>query len=427
MVLSKYTHILNNGTHSYIYSHLTKDIVKVSESILANIRTGQLDNLSEKTLEILRQKQIIVEDDRTSVNDFFLKIRDSTDTLFLKIMVTEDCNFRCSYCYQGNDKKSTKMSLDTINALVEWTQQQVSGKGYKKLSVSFYGGEPLMNVQAILELMYRFNNDICNLKDTSYSFVSNGYLLNTKDMEKFVSYGLDSYSISIDGDSTIHNIRRKTKNGKDTYERIIDNLCKVKKKFPELELSISVVLDKENSHSIGNLANTLLENGIDKNTIINYVPCKISFENSGHYNEYNIDNVEEKVAITRSIAKELSDCGVKQKNMICIPDGVCKISRNNYYVFDSSGNIFPCAALVGQQEYIIGNIYKPNVEFSFSSIKGSNFSDSECESCEYYPVCSGGCRVESFLINKNWHSKKCEKKLLKNLTENLLPIYIGIE
>ena len=77
--------------------------------------------------------------------------------------VTDACNLKCKYCgyadfYQGYDERINKMLpvkkaqliIDYLHDL--WRKNYVKGTSFP-ISISFYGGEPLLNVPLIIQII----------------------------------------------------------------------------------------------------------------------------------------------------------------------------------------------------------------------------------------------------------------------------------
>lgn len=77
--------------------------------------------------------------------------------------VTDNCNLNCSYCgygklYQGYDPRkkrnlSFKKACNTIDYLARLWKENINDSMSQQLTIGFYGGEPLINIKLIKELI----------------------------------------------------------------------------------------------------------------------------------------------------------------------------------------------------------------------------------------------------------------------------------
>jgi uncharacterized protein len=132
----------------------------------------------------------------------------------LQLFTTLGCNLACKYCSEEDggvrgSQVEIEYSLDELNAFVEKHFKD------KEIIVTFYGGEPLLNIPFIKEVMERFPL-------WRYQLQTNGTLL--KNIKAPVLAQFDSILISIDGKKGTTDSFR----GDGVYNRILDNLPYVK-------------------------------------------------------------------------------------------------------------------------------------------------------------------------------------------------------
>lgn len=163
-------------------------------------------------------------------------IRSSSDGfLYLTILPTEQCNFRCVYCYE--DFSIGKMSEDTVEGVKNLLTK--AAPTLKNLRIDWFGGEPTLNKKAVIGI----SKHIKSLQE-QYGFgylalmTTNAYLLNFELFKTFVSLGIVDYQISLDGDKDSHDTTRVLMNGKGSFDLIWDNL----KSYKALESLFCVTL-----------------------------------------------------------------------------------------------------------------------------------------------------------------------------------------
>jgi len=178
-------------------------------------------------------------------------IRSSSEKfLYLTILPTEKCNFRCGYCYE--DFAIGKMSPSVINGIKNLLDQ--SSSEIHNLVISWFGGEPTLNPKAIIEI----SEKIVELRKIHgfvyYSHMTtNGYLLTFELLEKLTALGVISYQISLDGDQIEHDASRRQANGKGSFARIWNNLISFKKSQLDFEIELRLHITNTNIQSMEKL------------------------------------------------------------------------------------------------------------------------------------------------------------------------------
>jgi len=144
----------------------------------------------------------------------------------LILNVTEDCNFRCSYCVYGGGypryrtHSSRKMSWDVAQAAIDEFMSH-SGRTEGRV-ISFYGGEPLLNLPLIRRCV-AFARQGWSDPQVSFSMTTNGYLLSGR-AAKFLADEGFTITISLDGPADVHDRHRRTKGGAPTWARVAANI-----------------------------------------------------------------------------------------------------------------------------------------------------------------------------------------------------------
>lgn len=149
------------------------------------------------------------------------------------IVVTEDCNFNCSYCYLHN-KKPIKMSEKTARDAVDFLlnknalNEYIDPAASPGIILDFIGGEPLLEIDLIDTFMEYFIYKSIQLdhpwKDNYViSMSSNGSLYATKRVQDFVKKysGRVNIGITIDGSKELHDSCRVYKDGRGTYDDVL--------------------------------------------------------------------------------------------------------------------------------------------------------------------------------------------------------------
>lgn len=159
--------------------------------------------------------------------------------------LTDNCNLRCNYCSQNAHYRSksdyciNEMNLDIAYKSIEFLKKH----SYESdsVSISFYGGEPLLQFPKI-KACVEYAKDIIKGKDLSFSLTTNGTLV-TPEIANFFRKNNFSVLVSFDGPRKYHNLYRKDKKGKGSYDRtekglriLVDSFGDEKKRMIGLNL-----------------------------------------------------------------------------------------------------------------------------------------------------------------------------------------------
>ena len=66
------------------------------------------------------------------------------------VVKSGSCNFACGYCFQGDhgdyNKTADRMSPDTSERVAAWIESRLDELKPEQLTITFFGGEPLVNL-----------------------------------------------------------------------------------------------------------------------------------------------------------------------------------------------------------------------------------------------------------------------------------------
>lgn len=168
--------------------------------------------------------------------------------------VTALCNLRCKYCIQGDLYEFKKeyrinktLNRDSAIRLLDYILELKIKYNQRKIYISFYGGEPLLNVDLIKEIVlylekYKYEIDINYLMTTNATILAQNihYLCDNK-------FGI---MISLDGDEYNDSYRKYRSGEGASFKDVIKNIDYVKNKYPKYFdefVSFNAVLHNRNS------------------------------------------------------------------------------------------------------------------------------------------------------------------------------------
>src|SRR5262245_44978802 len=170
--------------------------------------------------------------DRRNLTDYLARVKNDSSELNVTILTTLQCNFACDYCYQGDrddyNKFAQKMSLETAARVGDWIDREVGRVNPERLAVTFFGGEPLLNLPVVYYLAERLW-EISQARgvEQSLSMITNGLLLTEEVVDRLLPFGFRSVKVTFDGDRETHDRMRPLRGGQGTFDRILENVRRV--------------------------------------------------------------------------------------------------------------------------------------------------------------------------------------------------------
>jgi uncharacterized protein len=392
-----------------------------------------------EAVDLLREHGFLVdsrEDDRRALDEYFASIRQDASELQVTVLTTLQCNFACDYCFQGDhgdyNKFAEKMTLETALRVAAWIDRELDRLRPERVVLTFFGGEPLLNLPVMYALAERTHRSTAARGVTmAISLVTNGLLLTPDVIDRLLPYGLRGVKITLDGDRDTHNRMRPLRGGQGTFDRIIANVRRVAGRVP---IAIGGNFDETSVDSYPALLDFLAgQEFADKLVKVNFKPvirtapppkgilplipvdaggkplngtCMTSAgAGSGSMCE-NCDFVDEKMAFLRRETK---------RRGLPTPDGVhmgpCQIHKQNSHTVGPDGSLYACPGVSGELGLSVGHVdgrREPRREVARQQF-GSLGPWESCGDCAFIPVCAGGCLVASHTQLGDMNTPTCHK------------------
>ena len=343
----------------------------------------------------------------------------------LYLICSTACNLDCDYCFYRSSASNSlkerqmmsfevaKKSLDDFKKIVE---HNIKDDNYWQ-QITFYGGEPLINKEMLYQSIPYARKLFGN--DTNLVINTNAVLLNDDDIQLFKENNVE-VQISLDGDQYIHDLHRKTPDGKLTYNIVINNMKKLLDNGVKVLPMITATDDNINGFSerVHRIVDELKIDDYAVNVLITN-----SFATSEEYTEklatemlkayHDFGNIATDYAFVEFYNKLIGSDKSISKNS-------CGSSRK-ITVFPD-GRVFACQALEKVKENAMGLLddeYLSNPNWDCWRER-SRFDNPKCLDCETIMSCGGGCATGSYNLNGSIYDidkNNCEytKKLFRKI------------
>lgn len=295
----------------------------------------------------------------------------------ITFQVTEDCNFRCTYCYQ-HEKKPNKMSfevgkkfIDMILADDERTNKYISSTKSKGCIIDFIGGEPFLEIDLIDQLTDYFIEQLFLLQHPwatrfRISISTNGLLYFSPKVQAYINKNKEnlSLSISVDGNKELHDACRLDKDGNGTYDRVMKAVEHYRKNYGGM-VGTKMTIAPGNVDKIFDAVVAMIDSGykhINMNCVYEEGWTKehanIMYNQLKQLSDYLIekDLVEEIYISMLDPERAGKPLPAEDNSSFCGGNGLM-------IGVDYKGDIYPCLrfmdnAICGKQEpYIVGDIH----------------------------------------------------------------------
>jgi uncharacterized protein len=297
--------------------------------------------------------------------------------------------------------------------------------GYKGLLINYYGGEPLLNPQAI-EHISAVMQEWCQKKGIRFAITmqTNGYLMTPAVVDKLVPLGLRKVRISVDGMKDSHDRTRPLRGGGQTFDRIMHNIAGCADK---VQISISMGHEKDETDHIEALIRHLDELGVlPKLGEFIFSPIIPSMGPKGHSHmirgsECMCNQEDKTLAKVIGRLKDLMD-EKHLKYTFNMSVNACGLVRENSgLTIDQHGRLYRCNSMLGHPEYAIGDVRHDEFNDTHKEFRDLDVWKQCPTDCTYLPMCSGGCRLMSFVGgNKNFRVASCKKPYLNEMAPEMI-------
>ena len=384
---------------------------EIFEELSKEYQKEELLEVYSELLELQKAGQLFSEDDYERFTDMMK----GAPIKSMCLHISHDCNLRCKYCFAstGDFGKGRKlMPVETGKKAIDFLLTH-SGNRHN-LELDFFGGEPLMNWDAVKEIV-----DYARSKEEEYNKIfrftvtTNGVLLDDDSID-YINKEMKNVVLSLDGRKCVNDNMRLAINGKGSYDVIV----------PKFQKLVEKRLQGDNKEYYAR--GTFTKNNLDFAQDVYHIADDLGFDQLSV--EPVIADPSEPYAITEedlpTIFAEYEKLAVEMIRrkkeegrcfnffhfMIDLDQGPCAIKRlrgcgcgNEYVSVTPDGDIYPCHQFVGNDEWKMGNLDDEtlDVEMKDKFACSNIYTKEGCKDCWCKFYCSGGCNANNYSFNKD--------------------------
>lgn len=365
--------------------------------------------LGEEDYAQLMAAGILVPDDRDELQvaiHRFQRGRFAAREARVVVLPTRECNLRCFYCYQ-QPRISGSMSGAVAERTVRFIEWLIRDQRAHAVSVGFYGGEPLLNVDACVQIMEPLSElAAANGVFIEFPVTSNGFLLTRVRSQTFFDLA-SAFHLTIEGERAVHDRIRCTPSGHGSYDLIMEGIAMLVQRG--LRVTVRIHQNELSGESFTRILDDLGAAGLHPGATAT-IYCT-SF--AAHNQCSDAEQCRHHLAQTRIEAlasqQQLVDRGQAHRLAPLLswsdtrptaplpgqPTG-CLFAGQASCAVDFNGDLYKCPDDL-RPEACIGTMAQdgtPRWNQQYFRILGSRWwQDSACTRCEYLPVCGAGCAL----------------------------------
>lgn len=396
MKISKYTFVLPQEKECAILFNCRTEALAVIENELAELLLNStLDTIKCRHaafFDFLKEKKFIVnscsieEDD--VINDWN-KTDVNKDYFGIFINPTLDCNLRCWYCFEKHVKGSL-INQEIFSSIVNLIERKIQKEGVKDLSLSLFGGEPLIAFKSVVLPMIQKASKICieSQRNLYVSFVTNGTLITKtilKELSSIRTAQPISFQITLDGNEYFHNLTKKFPNGNGSFSLVMNNIRMIISYGMKVMLRLNMT--SENANSFYDILIELKNMSIQEKSLLTidlqHVWQDVSKADGISFNMQQ-EKMREAFISENFIVTELKH----------IDNSRCYADRENNVSINYDGSLYHCTAKDFSVENAEGRILSDGTlswNHKHHKRMAIKYGDNTCKSCRIFPLCHGGC------------------------------------
>jgi len=377
----------------------TDSLIQIEKELEELIRnnSNNPENIAEIApafYEILTKKLFIVDKDCDEIDGIFKMWNDidnSNNMYEITINPTMNCNLRCWYCYE-NHNAGSYMNVETLQSLITFIEKKA--QKYKNISLSFFGGEPLLYFKKTVKPILDKIDSIRNQYQTIFHihFTTNATLL-TDDIINYLLPWTPSFQIALDGNEQFHNqVKTRGDSTKSTYSSIMKNIRLLLKNH--IQVNIRCNYTAKSLPSFIDVLTDIKDWGMEEKHYANISLHRV-------WQDTSVPDTE-LLTLKTELEKHFSDAGFRVSYKTTNIIQRCYADKKNSIVINYDGSVFKCTArdfndankegqLTNSGDVVWNDKYRIRIE--------SMFQNKTCLDCNIFGICRGGCS-QSKLENK---------------------------
>ncbi len=279
----------------------------------------------------------------------------TTRILHLILLPTEACNFRCTYCYE--DFRLGRMEPWVVRGVKQLLTARAGG--LDRLDLSWFGGEPLLARDLVLEVLEHAQALARAYPGLSVGsdITTNAWFLDRGLFQQLLALGVTRYQISFDGPQELHDRKRVRAGGQPTFERVWRNVLALREVPGAFEIRVRIHVDRANCAALPPFLDQCTEAfGEDPRFVLFLRPLS----RFGGPDDAALPVFESAAEEERELARLRRHLGEREResDASLVADGVCYAARGNSFLVRADGRLGKCTVALRHPKNDIGRIHE---------------------------------------------------------------------
>jgi uncharacterized protein len=321
----------------------------------------------------------------------------------LCLHISHDCNLRCRYCFAGTGPfggNREQMSFEVGRKAIDLLLRESGNR--KQLEVDFFGGEPLLNLDVVRQLVAHGHEvGAGGGKVINFTLTTNGLELDEA-ARNFLNEAGIAMVLSLDGREAVNDRMR----GSGVYQQILPNYR-----------ALLAGRDFQNYYLRGTYTALNLDFTEDVKHLYELGFREISLEpvvtTEGEYRLTiaHLKAIETEYERLAAFCLEKQQAGegftffhfaIDLEGGPCLPKRLTGCGAGfDYFAVTPRGELYPCHQFVGRAGFVMGNVEQGILQKEMRQEFGAAtlYKKKGCAECWARFHCSGGCHANTQLLN----------------------------
>jgi len=335
-------------------------------------------------------------------------VKRSGEVKALCLHVAHTCNLTCDYCFAREGQYHGDRALMSYEVGKQALDFLLAHSGTRRnLEVDFFGGEPLLNWDVVKRLVaYGRSQEEKWNKRFRFTLTTNGMLIDDEVIE-FSNREMENVVLSLDGRREVHDHFRKTASGTGSYDVVVPKFLELVRRRTKGSYYIRGTFTRNNLDFATDILH-MADLGL-RELSMEPVVCP-----PGDPYALREEDLPQIFAEYERLAVEMEK-RYREGNgfrfyhyMLNFDHGPCAHKRltgcgsgTEYLAVTPWGDLYPCHQFVGDEEYVIGDVWQgvTNTAVREALASCNVFERAACQDCWARMYCGGGCAANAYHVS----------------------------